>query len=135
KCWVAVRAVAHRQVAVRISSRVVGVSLSSLRAATSSAAARSPVRSSSLLRHRLTNRQWISTTISRSDIQTREKQKTQTMSGFFYNRLAGNHHRPVWRSVAHGFNHHHFNVFPDGGNVYQRNAKQTCREPACGAQP
>lgn len=76
------------------------------------------VRSSSLLRHRLTNRQWISTTISRSDIQTRETQKTQTMSGFFYNRLSGNHHRPVWWGVAHGFNHHHFNVFPDGGYIH-----------------
>ncbi len=50
RCWVAVRAVAHRQVAVRASSRAVGVSLSSRRAATSSAAAHSLVRSSSLLR-------------------------------------------------------------------------------------
>ena len=61
-----VRAVAHQQVAA--SSRAVGVSLSSHRAATSSAAARSLVRSSSLLRRRLTNRQWISTTTFRSDL-------------------------------------------------------------------
>ncbi|MBZ3672268.1 hypothetical protein JT305_03775 [Salmonella enterica subsp. enterica serovar Senftenberg] len=59
-------AAAHRQA---VSSRVVGVNrnnLSSRRAATSSAAARSRVHSNPRQR-RLTNRQWILTTIFRSD--------------------------------------------------------------------
>jgi single-strand DNA-binding protein len=55
---------AHRQAAA--SSRAVGVSLSSRRAATSSAAARSLVRSSRLRQRLPTNRRWTSTTISRS---------------------------------------------------------------------
>ncbi len=83
RCWVAVRAVAHRQVAVRASSRAVGVSLSSRRAATSSAAAHSLVRSSSLLRRRLTNRQWISTTTFRSDFRVLKTKNPDYRLGFF----------------------------------------------------
>lgn len=65
KCWVVVRVVVLRQVAV--SSRAVGVNLSSRRVATSSAAARSLVRNSQLRLRRLTSRRWISTTIFRSN--------------------------------------------------------------------
>jgi hypothetical protein len=37
--------------------------------------------------------------------------------------------------VAHRFNHHHFNIFPDGGDIQQGDAKQTRCKPAGRTQP
>ena len=69
RCWAAVRAAAHRPVNLP-AARAVGASLSSHRAVTSSAAASSSLaRRRTALRQPATNRQWISTTISRSDIR------------------------------------------------------------------
>lgn len=71
RCWAAVRAAAHRPVNLP-AAVAVGASLSSHRAVTSSAAASSSLaRRRTALRQPATNRQWISTTISRSRIYLR----------------------------------------------------------------
>ena len=74
RCWVVVRVVALRQVAISVvvSRRAVGVSHSSRRVAISSAAARSLARSSPLRQRRLTSRRWTLMMTFRSDLSLKQ---------------------------------------------------------------